>query len=393
MHEGGPPRATLAVRAGQVFDGERALGPGTVVVDEGRIVDVGSGDPPSRAELLDLGPDACLLPGLVDAHVHLAFDATGDVVGGLADTDDADLLGKMRQAAERAISAGITTVRDLGDRSFLSVALREQLGTAGPEIVAAGPPITVRGGHCHFLGGEADGEEAIRAAVHARRDRGCQVVKVMASGGNLTVGSDPEASQYGPRDLALIVAEARKVGLPAAAHVHGPAAVADAVEAGFDTIEHVTFFTADGVDPDPRTLERIVERQVVVSATVGLVPGAPQPPSAIAHRIARVLETHARLHRAGARIVPGTDAGISPAKPHDVLPYGIEQLTDLGMTTAEALRAATAVAAAACGVGDRKGRLRAGFDADLLAVAGDPLTDVRAIHDVRAVFRAGRRIR
>jgi imidazolonepropionase-like amidohydrolase len=113
----------------------------------------------------------------------------------------------------------------------------------------------------------------------------------------------------------------------------------------------------------------------------------------IARRQAAVLANHGRLHRAGARIVPGTDAGISPAKPHDVLPYGIVQLAGLGMTSPEALRAATALAAEACGVADRKGRLRAGYDADLVAVAGDPLTALSAIHEVRAVFRAGRHVR
>lgn len=382
----------LAVRAGRLFDGERALGPGAVLVEDGRILDVVTGDVPTPATLVDLGPDTCLLPGLIDAHVHLAFDAGWDPVGAVEASDDRTLLARMREAADRALQAGITTVRDLGDRSFLAVELRGQLGADGPEILAAGPPITVRRGHCHFFGGEAEGAEAIRAAVRDRRDRGCQVVKVMASGGNMTAGSDPELSQYGLADLALIVAEAREVGLPAAAHVHGPSAVADAVEAGFDTIEHVSFQTATGVRADPRTLERIAESRIVVSATVGRVPGR-QIPDAVAQRLAAVLANHGRLHRAGARIVPGTDAGISPAKPHDVLPYGIEQLAGLGMTGGEALRAATALAAEACGVADRKGRLRAGYDADLVAVAGDPVRTLSAIHDVAAVFRAGRRVR
>ena len=382
----------LAVRAGRLFDGERGLRAGAVLVQDGRIVDVVTGDAPGSATLVDLGPDACLLPGLVDAHVHLAFDAGPNPVAAVEASDDPTLLARMREAAGRALRAGITTVRDLGDRSFLAIEVRRQLGADGPEILAAGPPITVRGGHCHFFGGEAEGAEAIRAAVRARRDRGCQVVKVMASGGNMTAGSDPESSQYGPGDLALVVAEARDVGLPAAAHVHGPRAVADAVEAGFDTIEHVTFQTADGVRADPRTLDRIAESRIVVSATVGRVPGQEIPP-AMARRAAAVLANHARLYRAGARIVPGTDAGISLAKPHDVLPYGIEQLAGLGMSNGEALRAGTALAAEACAVGDRKGRLRAGYDADLLAVAGDPLTTLGTLHDVLAVFRAGHRVR
>lgn len=382
----------LAVRAGRLFDGERALDGGAVLVQDGRILDVGAGEPPASATLVDLGPDTCLLPGLVDAHVHLAFDASPDPVGAVEASDDATLLARMREAAGRALQAGITTVRDLGDRSFLALELRAQLAGDGPEILAAGPPITARGGHCHFFGGEAEGAEAIRAAVRARRDRGCDVVKVMASGGNLTPGSDPVASQYARAELDLVVAEAREAGLPAAAHVHGAGAVADALEAGFDTLEHVTFMSAEGVDADPALLERIARSGVVVSATVGAVPGhvARGP---MARRMAAVLANHGRLHRAGARIVASTDAGIGPAKPHDVLPYAIEQLAGLGMTNREALRAATALAAEACGVGDRKGRLQAGYDADLLAVSGDPTSTLASIHDVAAVFRAGRRVR
>jgi len=121
--------------------------------------------------VLDLGHDVCLLPGLIDAHVHLAFDASADVVGGLAAVDDARLLDQMAWAAQQALRAGITTVRDLGDRSFLALRLRDQLdasGQLGPQIVASGPPITIHAGHCHFLGGVATGVEQLRAAVRER---------------------------------------------------------------------------------------------------------------------------------------------------------------------------------------------------------------------------------
>jgi imidazolonepropionase-like amidohydrolase len=183
------------------------------------------------------------------------------------------------------------------------------------------------------------------------------------------------------------------VGLPAAAHVHGQDAIADAVEAGFDTIEHVTFMTADGVHADPAVLERIARSGVVVSATMATRHSDELARGPMGRRLPAVRANLERLHRAGARIVASSDAGIAPVKPHDVLPYGIVQLAGMGMTNREALRAGTALAAEACGVGDRKGRLRAGHDADLLAVSGDPLTTLSAIHDVLAVFRAGRRVR
>ncbi|MGH3751359.1 MAG: amidohydrolase family protein [Pseudonocardiaceae bacterium] len=144
---------------------------------------------------------------------------------------DGQLLTQRAQAAHRALRAGITTVRDLGDRGFLTLTLRAQLdasGELGPQIVASGPPITIRGGHCHFLGGVADGPQALRAAVRERAERGCAVVQVMVSGGQLTPGSAPHESQYDLADLRLIVAEAHRLGLGAAAHVHCPGSVADA---------------------------------------------------------------------------------------------------------------------------------------------------------------------
>lgn len=392
----------LAVRASRLFDGYRSFGPSTVLIGGGRIIDVDTtgSPPPAHAELLDLGPDACLLPGLIDAHVHLALGASTDVVAGLAALDDEQLLVQMAQAAHRALRAGVTTVRDLGDRGFLALRLREQLdgwGEPGPEIICSGPPITIRGGHGHFFGGVAAGAHELRAAVRQRAEQGCEVVKVMVSGGHLTPGSGTNESsdepQYDLADLRLIVAEARRLGLRTAAHVHSPASIADAVSAGFDTLEQVTFCTADGVSADPATIAAIVESGAMVSAPVGEVPGLRELPVTIAGSLEIMIESWARLHRSGARIVPGTDAGVAPSKPHDVLPYGLAALSGLGMTNLEALRAATSVAAAACGLAGRKGRLIPGADADLLAVTGDPLADIRAVHDVVAVIRTGRRVR
>jgi imidazolonepropionase-like amidohydrolase len=396
-----PPFQTqtlLAVRTHRLFDGDRSVGPSTVLIGGDRIVDVDTSGaaPPAHAEVIDLGREVCLLPGLIDAHVHLAFDASSHIVSAINAVDDGQLLVRMAQAARRALQAGITTVRDLGDRNFLALKLREQLcawGDAGPEIIASGPPITVRGGHCHFLGGVADGPHELRAAVRERAQRGCEFVKVMVSGGQLTPGSSPYVSQYELADLRLIVVEAHRFGLHTAAHVHCPQAVADAVAAGFDTLEHVTFLTPDGVVTDPATMAAIVKSKAVVSATVGEVPGRGQLPPSFANHLEVLIESWTQLHRDGARVVPGTDAGVAPFKPHDVLPYGLAALTGLGMTNLEALRAATSVAADACGLTGRKGRLVPGADADLLAVTGDPLSDIYAIHDVAAVMRAGRWVR
>jgi imidazolonepropionase-like amidohydrolase len=391
-----PVKEMSALQAGHMFDGERLLGPTTVLIEDGQIVvvDTRGAHPPDGATLVNFGAETCLLPGLIDAHVHLAFHAAADLVEPLAGADDDALLSHMRSAGAQALRAGVTTVRDLGDRGYLSLALREQSPAAAlPHIVAAGPPITTKSGHCHFLGGEAEGEVALRAAVRERADRGCDVVKVMVSGGNITPGSQPHESQYDLGALRAVVDEAHRVGLPTAAHVHGANAVADAVEAGFDTLEHVTFMTPSGVDADPAILDRIASSRVVVSVTPGAVPGAFAPPPAIAQRLTAILDNHGHLWRAGATMIPGSDAGVSPGKPHDVLPYALEALVDgIGMTPEEALRASTSVAAAALGLGASKGRIAAGADADLLVVRGNPWVDIAAVRNVEAVYRAGVRV-
>jgi imidazolonepropionase-like amidohydrolase len=140
-------------------------------------------------------------------------------------------------------------------------------------------------------------------------------------------------------------------------------------------------------------LDRIAASDTVVSVTVGLVPGSRPPPAAMLQRMSAIIANHGRLFRAGATMVPGTDAGISPAKPHDVLPYSLRALVDqVGMTPQQALRAATSVAASAIGQAS-KGRLAAGADADVLVLRGDPVADIAAVSNVAAVFKGGIRVR
>ncbi|MFG1609640.1 amidohydrolase family protein [Actinoplanes sp. NPDC049265] len=376
----------IAIRAARLFDGTRMHGPSTVTVEDGLITTVG-GD--VAGDVLDLG-DATLLPGLVDPHVHLVFDASPTAVPALIESDDATVLDRMRVAARHAVHAGITTVRDLGDRDYLTLALRTW--PEGPEIIAAGPPITTPGGHCHFLGGTAAGPDALRAAVRERHERGCDLVKIMASGGRMTPGSPIHASQYTADDLRIVVDEAHRLGLPVAAHAHGVGAIRDALDAGVDTIEHLTFVTEDGVDTDPALVKALAAAPVALGILIGTVPGTPVPP-AFQKQAAVIQEAWRKLHELGATVVAGTDAGINPAKPHDALVYAPPELVDLGWSPVEALSAVTSVAADVCRVGDRKGRIRPGADADLLAVAGDPSTDLARLRDVRAVFRAGVRIR
>jgi imidazolonepropionase-like amidohydrolase len=243
------------------------------------------------------------------------------------------------------------------------------------------------------MGGEADGELEVRRAVRAHVKARVDVIKIMATGGNMTPGTNPSLPQFTVAELAAAVAEAHRLGRTVTAHAHGPLGIATAIEAGVDCIEHCSFRVAGGRDPRPELIERIAERQIYVCPTVGAKPTDSELSNAAGRRLAEsfapILE---QMHRAGVRLVGGTDAGISPAKPHDGLAYGISVLGQVGLSNAEALSAATSVAAVACGVGDRKGTVQVGKDADLVAVGGDPTLDLNALRDVRAVFRGGQRV-
>ncbi|WP_460363886.1 amidohydrolase family protein [Actinocorallia lasiicapitis] len=343
---------------------------------------------------MEFGDRSTVLPGLIDTHVHLSFGGRRDPLGVLPGLSDERLREVIRSSALRTVRAGITTVRDLGDRGYLVGEVAEESRgrpECGPLVLAAGPPLTAAGGHGHQLGGVAESLDAIRAGVRERAERGCEVVKVVAGGGVLSPGSFHRAS-YSRRHLRCAVEEAHRLGLPAAVHAHDPRAIADAVAVGFDTIEHGDFLTGAGVRPDRELIRRIAEAGIAVTTTLGEMPGFPAP-EPIARHLPELAACTLELHAAGVRLVPGTDAGISPGKPPDVLPYAVEFLAGVGIPAVELLRMITSTAARVCGVAPARGRIMTGAVADLLVVDGDPVRDLGALREVSGVFREGVRVR
>jgi imidazolonepropionase-like amidohydrolase len=394
--------AVHGYRADIAFDGERVRpGGALVLVDRGTgtIVGVepGTAAAPAGVEVT-YRPGTALLPGLIDAHVHLCGNSGLDALDRIPGLTGAELDATITAALRTHLVAGVTAVRDLGDHRF-AVVDRYRGRADAPTVVASGPPITSVHGHCWSMGGEVSGADGIRRAVRERAERGADVVKIMSSGGLMTPNTDIFACQFTLDELRLAVDEAHAAGLPITAHAHALPAVWQCLEAGVDGIEHCSCLTAEGYRTPPELAERLAASGIDVCPTLGTLPEfLANPPPRIREMMERTgttwterLAQVADLCRGGVVPVSGSDAGIGPPKPHGVLPQAVIELVDsCGVPAAVALASATAQAARACGLAGRTGRLRAGLDADLLVVDGDPIADVTALKRVCAVVSRGR---
>nr|WP_246214645.1 amidohydrolase family protein [Modestobacter muralis] len=336
------------------------------------------------------------MPGLVDAHVHLCGDGGPRALDQLPELSAGEVDGIVTEAGSRQLAVGVTAVRDLGDVDWAVV--DRHRGGPGPTVVASGPPLTSVQGHCWSMGGEVSGVDQVRRAVRERHERGADVVKLMASGGAMTMTTDVLACQFGLEEVRAACDEAHRLGLPVTAHAHALAAVEQVVDAGADGIEHCSCMTAQGTRTPPELAERIAAAGIAVCPTLGRDLSA-QPPPQILAVMARTgmtwqgrLEQVGELHRAGVTLVSGADSGISAGKPHGVLPVAVSDLVESGVPPSAALASATSIAADACRLGHRTGRLRRGLDADLLLVHGDPMTDVTALRTVALVVSRGREV-
>jgi imidazolonepropionase-like amidohydrolase len=411
----------LAIRANHAFDGEDFLaGGGTVLVEGGRIVGVESAayELPSDSELVDYG-DATVLPGLIDTHVHLVGDSGVMALERVPGYSSEEIDAVVTEALRRQLAAGVTTVRDLGDLNFNVVQRRDaqrQVDDGLPWIVASGPPITTPGGHCSFLGGEASGADEIVAAVRERAERRVDVVKVMASGGAMTTGTDIFVPQFSIEGLRLLVEQAHAADLPVTAHAHAAAAVDQAVAVGVDGIEHATYVIRSA-EPGPlqsaglaatgateEQLAALGASGIAVCPTLGFYNIESLAPAA--QRIQQMLgdlsvtpeffiEMRMSILRQmmpfGVRFISGADAGIGTAMAHGRYAEAVIELAQV-TGTVPALVAASSGAAAAIGLGRSKGRLRRGYDADVLVVDGDLAADLTALGNVRQVVLRGSRV-
>jgi len=384
----------VAYRAARVFDGtsEGVIEDGAVVVEDGRIASVGParGLPPNT---VDLG-DATLMPGLVDAHVHLVWDASAEPHEVVERESHALTVLRCAKNAALHLRAGVTTVRDVGSADGLAVEIGRavELGIlSGPRVVAAGRAIAMTGGHGWFLGREADGPDAVRRAAREEIKAGASCIKLMASGGVYGHAEEPGSPQLTVEEMRPAVEEAHKAGRKAAAHAYSVEAINNALEAGVDSVEHGSFLDRETVGRMREQGTYLVPTMSVYAAMAEKGPGLGSP-EYITRKTAEVLEAGGEAFRlaleAGVPVAAGTDCG-APGHPHGTLPEELRLMVEAGATPQQALRFGTSAAAELLGLGDEVGALEPGKRADLLAVAGDPTLDIRALREVRLVLRDG----
>jgi imidazolonepropionase-like amidohydrolase len=338
-------------------------------------------------------------------HVHLA---STPYISGWNELDYADDFGAILQVghARANLMAGFTTVRNLGGPDFADVALRQAIDggfVEGPRVIPSGASFGATGGHCDHTGlprsfaranpFNADGVEAARLAVREVRKYGAQVIKVCATGGVFSRNTEPGQQQMTLAELTAVADEAHMWGLRAAAHAHGASGIADAIRAGFDTIEHASMIDAEGI-------RLAVQRGTWLSMDIfntdftqetGTQFGTTEDNLRKDREIAQIQRDNFRAaHRAGARMVFGSDAAIYP---HGQNARQFAVMVEYGMTPAEAIRAATWNAAQALGRERDVGAIVTGRYGDLIAVSGDPLADVRMLEAVPVVIKGGAVVR
>ena len=330
------------------------------------------------------------IPGLIDAHVHMVLDpAIASIAEQLAQ-DRETLWTKMVARAAGMVRAGITTARDLGGGNWLELELRDGINggeIAGPRLLCAGQPVTSVGGHCHFWGGEAADIDAARTVVRRQHAHGVDLVKLMATGGMQTPGSQPKDAQFDADETRAIVAAANELGYDVAAHCHGTSGIENAVHAGVRTIEHCSWIGASGKrEPyDPAVVAEIARRDVWISPTVNAGWARFGPEFA-----ARVTENMRGMKAAGCPLIASTDAGI-PNVYHEDLAKALPVFARLAeLSPQETLKSATSVSAEALGLGRKTGALRAGLSADFVLVEGDPLQDLSVLRQPVLVVARGR---
>jgi imidazolonepropionase-like amidohydrolase len=399
-----------AVRCGKLLDvrSGRMLSDQIVAFDSnGTITAVGpasSASAASGSSVIDLSSATCL-PGLIDVHTHLTGDPSSSGYQALAISVPRETITGVKNA-RLTVRAGFTTVRNVGASGYTDVALRDGINAGeieGPHMLVSGPPLGITGGHCdnnllpfefHYKAeGVADGPWAARAKVRETVKYGADVIKVCASGGVLSKGDQPGTPQYTLEELQAIVEEAHKLGRKVAAHAHGTQSIKDAIRAGIDSVEHSSLIDEEGIALAKQHGTYLVfdiyndDFILQEGAKAGMLPESIEKEKKIG-RLQRENFRHA--FQSGAKMAFGTDAGVYP---HGDNARQFAKMVEWGMKPLDAIQAATIRAADLIGWSGRVGTLEPDHYADIIAVNGDPLSDVRVLESVKFVMKDGAVVR
>lgn len=391
------PGRLLNVRTGELRGNQ------AIVIEGDKIVQIAAASEVKAAAgdtVIDL-PEATLLPGLIDMHTHLTFDLASLGYQGLSISTAREALHGARNA-KRTLEAGFTTVRNVGAKDYADIALRDAINDGdviGPRMVASGPALGITGGHCdenllppafHLQGdGVADGVEAVQHKVREVIKYGADVIKICATGGVLSKGDDPNASQFTLEEMKAIVADAHRLGRKVAAHAHGAEGVRWASEAGVDSIEHghlmddaaVATLKKNGTYLVPTLfLGEYMEKNIEHS-------DVPEYSKQKMRDVAAAMQKNVKkAFDAGVKIAFGTDAAVYP---HGLNAGEFHVYVKLGMTPLAAIQTATINAADLLGPKFQVGMLEPGKFADIIAVDGDPTKDVTILEHVKFVMKGG----
>ena len=384
----------IALCGGRVIDGRgNVIENCRVGIEGSRISSItqGDGGPDSGADdTIDVGGKT-LLPGLIDCHVHLCLDGGPDPVKASNETPDTWILLNSARNARMTIEAGVTTVRDAGGKNFVNILLRDALKdklVLGPRMISCGRMICMTGGHGWTFGGrEADGALEVKKAVREQIKMGADFIKVMATGGVLTEGREPGATQLSYEELEIAVLEAKHANRRTASHALGTDGIKNSIRAGVDSIEH-------GVYLDRESIDMLVDKGTILVPTlsppVKILECRRNMPVAkyLVERMESVIDIHRRsvlgAFENNVKIGMGSDAGM-PCNPHGDNLRELEELVKLGLSPMDAIISSTSLAAEALGLSEEIGTLEPGKLADLVVIDGNPLENI-------CVFREKERI-
>ena len=395
----------LVVHAGKMLDvrNGKTLTDQAIVIEGGKIVSVGPMAQANRSagdRLIDL-PNATVLPGLTDAHTHMTGDPQNVGYEGLGiSIPRAALIGARN--ARLTLEAGFTTVRNVGAAGFSDVALRDAINAGdipGPHMLVSGPPLGITGGHCdenllpfefHYTAeGVADGVEGVQHKVREVIKYGADLIKICATGGVLSHGDNPQASQYTLEEMKAIVADAHRLGRKVAAHAHGAQGILWASQAGVDSIEHGSYIDDAGIAEMKKNGTYLVPTLYLADWFLDNAERLHVPAEMIAKGrtvMAAARKNEAHAFASGVKVAFGTDAAVYP---HGLNAHEFAVMVKLGLTPLQSIQAATINAADLLGWSDRIGVLEAGKWADIIAVDGDPLQDVTTLEKVKFVMKGG----